>query len=305
MVAVMKIVILSRNRKLYSTRRLAEACTLRGHEVDVINHLKCYVDIASNRPSVRYGDDKLPYYDVVIPRIGSSVTDYGTAVLRQFEIMGTYPLNESVAISRSHNSLRALQLLARGGIGLPLTGFARSTESTQDLIKMVGGAPLVLKLSQSSRGKGVFLAETEQAAATLIDAFRELEANFLVQEFIRESRGTRIRCLVIGEKVVATMKYTAREGEFRTDISRGATAVVVRLTPEERSSAVRAAKIMGLNLAGVDILRSYHGPVVLEVSSTPGLRSIEETTGKDIAGLIVDFIEKDAKPHHTRVRGQG
>ncbi|WP_020681558.1 30S ribosomal protein S6--L-glutamate ligase [Marinobacterium rhizophilum] len=301
----MKVVVLSRNRKLYSTRRLAEACALRGHEVEVINHLKCYVDIASNRPSVHYGDERLPVYDAVIPRIGSTVTEYGTAVLRQFEMMGTYPLNESVAISRARNSLRSLQLLARGGIGLPLTGFACSTESTQELIRIVGGAPLVLKLSQSSRGKGVFLAETEQAAQTLIDAFRELDANFLVQEFIKESHGSRIRCLVIGEKVVAAMKYTARPGEFRSNLHRGASTEVVRLTPEERSTAVRAAKIMGLNLSGVDLLRSYHGPVVLEVSSTPGLRSIEETTGKDIARLIVDFIEKVAKPHHTRARGQG
>ncbi|MCI0401634.1 MAG: 30S ribosomal protein S6--L-glutamate ligase [Gammaproteobacteria bacterium] len=301
----MKISILSRNKKLYSTQRLADVAKQRGHQVDVINHLKCYMDIASHRPSVHSMGKKLPIYDAVIPRIGASVTEYGTAVLRQFEMIGTYPLNESVAITRSRDKLRALQILARAGIGLPLTGFASSPDNTQDLINIVGGAPLVLKLTKSTQGKGVILAQTQKAAEALIDAFRELDANFLVQEFIAEAGGSDIRCFVIGEKVVAAIKRTAREGEFRSNLHRGGTATLVKLTPEERSTVVRAAQKMGLNVSGVDILRSNHGPVVLEVNSSPGLEGVEKATGRDIAGLIIEFIEKNAKPNRTRTRGEG
>ena len=301
----MRIAILSRNKKLYSTMRLIEACKQRGHEVDVIDHIKCYMNIASHRPTVHYKGQELPVYDAVIPRIGASVTEYGTAVLRQFEMVGTYPLNESVAITRSRDKLRSLQILARAGIGLPLTGFANSPDSTQDLIKIVGGAPLVLKLTKSTQGKGVILAETQKAAESLIDAFREIKAIFLVQEFIKEAGGSDIRCFVVGDKVVASMMRTAKAGEFRSNLHRGGSAQVVRLTPEERSTAIRAANKMGLNVSGVDILRSNHGPVVLEVNSTPGLEGIEQATGKDVASLIVTYAEKNAKLHATRTKGQG
>lgn len=301
----MRIAILSRKRSLYSTSRLVEACESRDHEVTVLDHLKCYMDIASHDPSVHYKGEELEPFDAVIPRIGASVTFYGTAVLRQFEMMGAFPLNESVAISRSRDKLRCLQILARAGIGLPLTGFANSPESTKDLIEIVGGAPLVVKLLSSSQGKGVVLAETRKAAQSLIDAFRDLDANFLVQEFIKEAGGADIRCLVVGGKVVAAMKRQAADGEFRSNLHRGGTASVIRLTPEERSTAVRSAKRMGLNVAGVDLLRSNHGAVVLEINSSPGLQGIETATGKDIAGLIVEFIEKNAKPGKTRTRGSG
>ena len=301
----MRIAILSRNPKLYSTKRLVEAAEERGHEVQILNTLKCYMDIASHNPSVHYRGRELPPFDAVIPRIGASVTFYGTAVLRQFEMMGAYPLNESVAISRSRDKLRSLQILARAGIGLPLTGFANSPDSTQDLIKIVNGAPLVVKLLESTQGKGVVLAETPKAAESLIEAFRGLNAIFLVQEFIKEAGGADFRCLVIGDKVVAAMKRQGKEGEFRSNLHRGGTASLIRLTPEERSTAVRAAKKMGLNVSGVDLLRSNHGPVVLEVNSSPGLEGIETATERDIAGQIIQFIEKNAKKGKTKTRGTG
>lgn len=278
---------------------------MRDHHVDVLNTLKCYMDIAAHRPSVHYRGKELAPYDAVIPRIGASVTFYGAAVLRQFEMMGSYPLNESVAITRSRDKLRSLQIMSRAGIGLPLTGFANSPDDTKDLIKLVGGAPLVVKLLEGTQGKGVVLAETQKAAESLIDAFRNLNANFLVQEFIKEAGGADMRCFVIGGKVVAAMKRQAKEGEFRSNLHRGGTASLVRLTPEERSTAVRAAKKMGLNVAGVDLLRSNHGPVVLEVNSSPGLEGIEKATDKDIANMIVQFIESNARPHKTRTRGKG
>ena len=301
----MNIAILSRNPKLYSTKRLVEAAEERGHEVHVLNTLKCYMDIASHQPSVHYKGKELAPFDAVIPRIGASVTFYGAAVLRQFEMMGAYPLNESVAITRSRDKLRSLQILARAGIGLPLTGFANSPDSTQDLIKIVNGAPLVVKLLESTQGKGVVLAETRKAAESLIEAFRGLNANFLVQEFIKEAGGADFRCFIIGDKVVAAMKRQGKEGEFRSNLHRGGTASLVRLTPEERSAAVRSAKKMGLNVSGVDILRSNHGPVVLEVNSSPGLEGIETATQKDIAGLVIEFIEKNAKKGKTKTRGRG
>lgn len=301
----MKIAILSRNKSLYSTKRLIEAARERDHEVSVFDTLKCYMDIASLRPSIHYKGRLIDEFDAVIPRIGASITFYGTAVLRQFEMIGTWPLNESVAISRARDKLRSLQILARAGIGLPLTGFANSPDDTEDLIKLVGGAPLVVKLLEGTQGKGVVLAETHKAAESLIDAFRELNANFLVQEFIREAGGSDIRAFVIGERVVAAMKRTAKEGEFRSNLHRGGSAAVVRLTPEERSTAVRAAAKMGLNVAGVDLLRSNHGPVVMEVNSSPGLEGIEKATGKDVAAMIIQFIEKNARRDRTRTRGKG
>jgi ribosomal protein S6--L-glutamate ligase len=263
------------------------------------------MDIASMRPSVHYKGEQLEPFDAVIPRIGASITFYGAAVLRQFEMMGAYPANESVALTRSRDKLRSLQIMARAGIGLPLTGFASLPDSTRDLIKVVGGAPLVVKLLEGTQGKGVVLAETQKAAESLIDAFRELNANFLVQEFIKEAGGADIRAFVIGDKVVAAMQRQAKEGEFRSNLHRGGTAKLVRLTPEERSTAVRAARKMGLNVSGVDILRSNHGPVVMEVNSSPGLRGIEEATGKDVADLVIQFIEKNAKPYASRTRGKG
>jgi len=301
----MRIAILSRNSRLYSTRRLLEACHTRGHDARVLNTLKCYMDIASHRPSVHYGGEEIEPFDAIIPRIGASVTFYGAAVLRQFEMMGTYPLNESVAITRSRDKLRSLQILARAGVGLPLTGFASSPDDTKDLIKLVGGAPLVVKLLEGTQGKGVVLAETQKAAESLIDAFRNLRANFMLQEFITEAGGADIRCLVIGERVVAAMQRQAKPGEFRSNLHRGGTASLVKITPEERSTAVRAAQKMGLNVSGVDLLRSNHGAVVLEVNSSPGLEGIEGATGKDVAGLIVEFIEKNSKAHKTRTRGKG
>lgn len=301
----MKIAILSRNPKLYSTRRLVEAAKQRGHEVRVFDHLRCYMNITSMKPSISYRGEKLEGYDAVIPRIGASVTFYGTAVLRQFEMMGVYPLNESVAISRSRDKLRSVQLLARKGIGLPVTGFARSPDDVDDLLTSVGGAPVVIKLLEGTQGIGVVLAETKKAAESVIEAFMGLNANILVQEFIKEADGADIRCFVVDGKVVAAMKRQGKEGEFRSNLHRGGNATVIRITPEERSTAVRAASIMGLNVAGVDLLRSNHGPVVMEVNSSPGLEGIEGATGKDIAGMIISCIEKNAGTGNTRTRGKG
>ncbi|MCU0835111.1 MAG: 30S ribosomal protein S6--L-glutamate ligase [Chromatiaceae bacterium] len=301
----MKIAILSRDPKLYSTRRLVAAARQRGHEVRVIDVLRCYMNIASHRPSIHYKGEDLGDFDAVIPRIGASVTFYGTAVLRQFEMIGVYPLNESVAIVRARDKLRSLQLLARKGIGLPVTGFADAPDDVQDLIKMVGGAPLVIKLLEGTQGIGVVLAETEQAAASVVEAFMGLRANILVQEYIQEAGGADIRCFVIGDKVVAAMKRQAKPGEFRSNLHRGGTASLVRITPDERSTAVRAAKIIGLNVAGVDILRSKRGPLVMEVNSSPGLEGIETATGKDIAGMVIALIERNFAAGKTSTRGKG
>lgn len=301
----MRICILSRNPRLYSTKRLVEAIEKRGHEVEVIDPLKCYIDITSKKPMVHYKDRILDNFDAVIPRIGASITFYGNAVLRQFEMMGVFPVNESVAIGRSRDKLRALQILSRKGLGLPKTGFASSTKMTDNLIKLVGGAPLVVKLLEGTQGKGVVLAEDDKSAHSLIEAFREMRANFLVQEFVKEAKGADIRCFVIGDKVVASMIRKAKEGEFRSNLHRGGTAETVKITPNERETAVKAAKAMGLNVAGVDILRSNHGPSIMEVNSSPGLEGIERTTKKDVAGLIVDFIEKNAKLHKTKTKGKG
>ncbi len=301
----MKIAILSTNRTLYSTRRLVEAGQQRGHQVHVINHKRCYMNIATHRPAVHYRGQELANFDAVIPRIGASLTFYGTAVVRQFEMMGVYSLNESVAITRSRDKLRALQLLSRRGIGLPVTGFANSPDDTEDLLNQVGGAPVVIKLLEGTQGVGVVLAETRKAAASVIEAFRGLDANFLVQEFIKEAGGADLRCFVVGEKVVAAMKRQAKDGEFRSNLHRGGSAEVVKITPEERSTAARAARIMGLNVAGVDLLRSNHGPVVMEVNSSPGLEGIEQATGKDVAGLVIQFVEKNARHGRTRTRGKG
>jgi ribosomal protein S6--L-glutamate ligase len=298
----MKIAILSRKSSLYSTKRLKEAGEARGHQMHVIDYLRCYMNITSHRPMVMYQGRALESFDAVIPRIGASQTFYGTGVVRQFEMMGVYPANESQAITRSRDKLRCLQLLARKGIGLPVTGFAHSTKDVEGLINIVGGAPLVVKLLEGTQGIGVVLAETHPAATSVIEAFRDLDANILVQEFIREAEGTDIRAFVIGERVVAAMLRRGAPGEFRSNLHRGGTAERIKLTPEERSTAIRAARALGLNIAGVDILRSNHGPVVIEVNSSPGLEGIEKATGVDVATAIVKYVEKHAEHGKTRDR---
>jgi len=301
----MKIAILSRSPSLYSTSRLVEAAKQRGHEARVINPLKCYMNITAHRPEIYYRQERLDGFDAVIPRIGASITFYGLAVLRQFEMMGVYCLNESVAIGRSRDKLRSLQLLSRKGIGMPVTAFAHSPDDTRNVIELVKGAPLVLKLLEGTQGVGVVMAETNKAAESVIEAFRGLKANILVQEFIEEAGGTDIRCLVVGERVIASMKRTARDGEFRSNLHGGGTASAIKLTPEERSTAIRSARILGLNCAGVDILRSNHGSVVMEVNSSPGLQGIEECTHKDVAGRVIEFIEKHAVPGKNKTKGKG
>jgi ribosomal protein S6--L-glutamate ligase len=301
----MKIAILSRNRQLYSTKRLIAAAKKRGHTVQVIDVLRCYMNIAPHNPQVHYRGKQLPEFDAVIPRIGASVTFYGTAVVRQFEMMGVYCLNESVAISRARDKLRAVQLLARKGIGMPVTGFAYAPDDTKDLINLVGGAPMVVKLNEGTQGVGVVLCETDKAAESVIEAFRGLDAHFLVQHFVQEARGADIRCFVIGGKVVASILRQARPGEFRSNLHRGGKATPVKITPEERSTAVHAANIMGLNVAGVDMLRTEQGPLVMEVNSSPGLEGIETANKADIAGQIIEFIEKNAAPGKTKTKGKG
>lgn len=288
----MKIAILSRKASLYSTRRLVEAALERGHDVEVIDYLRCYMNVTSHKPQVIFKGRPLDDFDAVIPRIGASHTFYGTAVVRQFEMMRKFTLNRSQAISRSRDKLRSLQIMARQGIGLPVTGCAHSSQDVDGLIDAVGGAPLVVKLLEGTQGIGVVLAETRKAAESVIEAFRGLKANIIVQEFIKEAGGCDIRCFVIGEKVVAAMMRKAPEGEFRSNLHRGGVATKVKITPAERATAVKAAKAMGLNVAGVDILRSNHGPVVMEVNSSPGLEGIERSTSKDVAGCIIAFIEK-------------
>ena len=301
----MKIALLARNPKLYSHKRLVEAAETRGHEIQVIDTLKVVMNVATHKPVMSYMGEALTGFDAVIPRIGASITFFGTAVLRQFEVMGVYPLNESVAISRSRDKLRSLQLLARKGVGLPVTAFAHMSAKPEEIIDMVGGAPVVIKLLEGTQGIGVVLGETETAAESMIQAFGGLKANILVQEFIKEAGGTDIRCLVIGDKVVAAMKRTGKEGDFRSNLHRGGSAKMVKITPEERSTAVRSAKIMGLNVAGVDLLRANHGPVVMEVNSSPGLEGVEAASGIDVAGKIIEYIEKNASPNKTRTRGKG
>lgn len=301
----MKIAILSRKPKLYSTKRLVEAATQRGHQVQVIDTLRCYMNISSNKPSIHYKGLELSDFNAIIPRIGASITFYGNAVVRQFEIMGVFSVNESVAITRARDKLRSLQLLSRKGLGLPITGFAHSPDDVNDLIEMVGGPPLVIKLLEGTQGIGVVLAETKGAASSVIDAFLGLKANIMLQEYIHEAGGADIRCFVVGNKVIAAMKRQAQPGEFRSNLHRGGKAQLVEITSEERAAAINAAKIMGLNVAGVDILRSARGPLIMEVNASPGLKGIEKATGKDVAGIIIEFIEIHAKRHGTRTRGKG
>ncbi|HET8738955.1 MAG TPA: 30S ribosomal protein S6--L-glutamate ligase [Acidimicrobiia bacterium] len=286
----MKIAILSRAASLYSTARLKEAATNRGHEASVVDYLRCYMDITARRPKVLYrGEEVRPH--AVIPRIGASYTFYGTAVVRQFEMADVFALNGSDGISRSRDKLRSLQILSRAGVGLPTTGFAHSIQDVNGLLEVVGGVPVVVKLLEGTQGLGVVLAETKKAAESVIGAFRQLDANILVQQFIKEAGGSDIRAFVVGGKVVAAMKRHSAPGDFRSNLHRGGTAEVIKLTPAERSTAVRAAKAVGLSVAGVDLLQSDEGPMVLEVNSSPGLEGIEDASGVDIADLIVEYIE--------------
>ena len=303
----MNIAILSRRRSLYSTTRLIEAAKTRGHTVRVLDPLHCFMDITSDSPSLHFRDEEFDMnsFDAVIPRIGASITFYGTAVVRQFEMMGVYCVNESVAITRSRDKLRSLQILSRRKVGIPATAFAHSPDDIDGLIREVGGAPCVIKLLEGTQGIGVVLAETKKAAESVIQAFMGLDTNILVQEFIKEAGGADLRCFVVGGKVIAAMIRQGPEGEFRSNLHRGGSAQLVRLSAAERRTAVNAARLMGLNVCGVDLLRSERGPLVMEVNSTPGLEGIEAATKKDVAGLIIEFIENNAKPSHTRTRGKG
>lgn len=301
----MKIAILSRKKNIYSTRRLREAAEKRGHEVEVIDYLRCYMNITAKKPSIHYKGKILTQYDAIIPRIGAKKTFYGTAIVRQFETIGTYSINPSIAITRSRDKLRSQQLLAMKGIDMPITGFAHAPNDIDDLIKAVGGSPLVIKLIEGTQGVGVVLAETAKAAESVIQTLMGLNANIIVQEFIKESKGADIRCFVVGDKVVAAMKRQAEPGEFRANVHRGGTTEMITITKAEREIAIKAANIMGLKMAGVDILRSDRGPLVLEINSSPGLEGIETTTNKDIAGMIITHIEKHSKPIGPKSRYQG
>jgi len=301
----MKLVMLARNPGLYSHRRIVEASRARGHEIDVINTLHVHMNITSSRPTLWHGGRMLPQYDAVIPRIGASITHYGLAVLRQFEVQGVFPLNESVAIGRSRDKLRALQLLAREGIGLPVTAFAHGPRRAEDVIKEVGGTPCVIKLLEGTQGRGVILAETAASAKSIIEAFSAANMNILVQEYIKEAGGNDIRVLVVGGKVVASMMRSCTSGEFRANLHRGGKAVAVVLTEDERRTAVRSAEVLGLNVAGVDLLRSNRGPVVVEVNSSPGIEGMEQASGVDVAGAMIEFLERHAERGETKTRGVG
>lgn len=289
----LKIAVLASNRELYSNKRLMEAGRERGHTMRFINIQHCYMNVSADDPEIHYrGGEILSQFDAVIPRIRPAITFYGCAVLRQFEISGAFCLNGAMGISRSRDKLRTLQMLAQKGIPMPITSFAHSPQETSELIKMVGGAPVVIKLLEGTQGVGVVLAETTNAAEGIINAFKSLKANILVQEFVKEAEGKDIRCFVIDDKVVAAMQRIAPEGEFRANIHLGGAATEVKITAEERKIAIQAAKIMGLKVAGVDIIRSASGPKVLEINSSPGLEGIESTTGEDIAGLMIESIER-------------
>jgi ribosomal protein S6--L-glutamate ligase len=290
----MKIAILSRNARLYSTQRLIEAARKRGHIVRVLDPLRCYMRIAAGAFEIHYKGRALRGLGVVIPRIGASITFYGTAVLRQFEMMGVKTPNTADAILRARDKLHSLQLLAREGIGLPTTVFGDNPDDTADLLKMLGDPPHVIKLNEGAQGQGVLLAEKRSSAQGMIEAFRGLYANFLVQEFIKEAKGADLRCFVVGGRVVAAMQRQAPDGDFRANIHRGGTAIPAILTSQETEISLHAARVMGLGVAGVDVLRSNRGPLVLEVNSSPGLEGIEAATGVDVAGAIIEHVTGEA-----------
>lgn len=290
----MRIAILSRAESLYSTERIKEAAIARGHDVRVLDFLHCYMSITSEKQQIYYKGEEIGHFDAVIPRIGTSRTFYGAAVIRQFESMGTYTINPSIAITRSRDKLRSLQLMARQKVGMPKTSFASNPDEIDSLIKSVDGPPIVIKLLEGTQGVGVVLAETKKAAESVIQAFMSLNANIILQEFIEESQGSDLRCFVVGDQVIAAMRRQAPPGEFRSNIHRGGKAELVELTEAEQKTAILAAKSMGLGLAGVDLLRSNRGPLVMEVNSSPGLKGIEGATKKDVAGFIIEHIEKCA-----------
>ena len=291
----MKIAILSRNKNLYSTNRLFNAGTKRGHRIDVIDYLRCYINIGENQTAIYYDGKKLGRYDAVLPRIGASQTSYGTAIVRQFEMIGDFVINKSDAIKSSRDKLRSLQVLAKHGIDMPITGYASHTMDIHDVIEKVGKTPLIMKLLQGTQGNGMVLAETMKAAESVMNAFKQVDADILIQEFIKESSGVDIRVIVVGKKVVAAMQRVAPEGEFRSNVHRGAATKHINLTPEEEEIAIKSTKILGLSVAGVDLMRSKRGPLVLEVNSSPGLQGIELLTGADVAGEIISFIECSLK----------
>jgi ribosomal protein S6--L-glutamate ligase len=299
----MNIGILSLSPSLYSTRRLSEAARRRGHQAIVVNYLRCYMDITSRKPRVLYSGKALTF-DAIVPRIGATYTFYGCAVVRQFEMMRVFSANGSQAISRARDKLRSFQILAREGLDLPVTTFAHSVKDVDDLID-IAGVPVVVKLLEGTQGMGVVLAETKSAARSVVSAFRQLDANILVQEFIQEAHGSDIRAFVVGRKVVAAMERQAPEGEFRSNLHRGGTSREVKITPEERKMAVQATRSLGLYVAGVDMIRSDRGPLVLEVNASPGLEGIEGSTGKDVAGAIIEFLEKNVPLGKMRDRIKG
>ena len=286
----MNIFILSRNKNLYSTSRLVEAGNKRGYHVRVIDYMRCYMNITSSKPTIFYGGESLEKVDAVIPRIGASNTFYGTAVVRQFEMMGSFCVNSSSAITDSRDKLRSLQILAEAGINMPITGFASHTKDIEGVIESVGSVPLIMKLLQGTQGQGVVLAETKKAAESVMSAFRQLDADIMVQEFIKESRGTDIRAFVVGDYVVAAMRRTANEDEFRSNLHRGGVIEPIAITEEESRMAIKASKILGLQIAGVDLMRSSRGPLILEVNSSPGLQGIEASSNLDVAGKIISYI---------------
>ncbi len=288
--ATVKLAILSRNSKLYSTRRLVEAARVRGHTVRVLDPLRCYMRISSDRFSMHYKGRPIAGYDAVIPRIGASITRYGTAVLRQFELMGSYTPNPSDAILRARDKLRAHQLMAAQGIGMPITVFGDNPDDTVDLLSMLGPPPHVIKLNEGTQGAGVMLTEKPSASRSVVEALRGLYANFVVQEFIGEAQGADLRCFVVGDRVVASMRRQAPEGDFRSNLHRGGVAERVEASADEVAVALRAARVLGLSVAGVDLIRATRGPLVLEVNSTPGLEGIEQASGEDVAGVLIAYM---------------
>jgi ribosomal protein S6--L-glutamate ligase len=296
----MKIAVLSSNPNLYSTKRLVEAGITRGHDVNIINHMACNIGIEENNPTLHYKGELLPHYDAVIPRIGASVTFFGTAVVRQFEMVQTFSAVKSVAIVRSRDKLRTMQILSKAGLGIPKTAFASHPREIDHLIDQVGGTPVVIKLLEGTQGIGVVLAETRKAAKSVLEAFYGLNANILVQEFVKESQGADIRAFVVDGKVVGAMKRQGKEGEFRSNLHRGGEGKIIRLSRDEKAAALKAASALGLAIAGVDLLQSARGPLILEVNSSPGLQGIESATGIDIAGHIIKYIEHNVPNKRTR-----
>ncbi len=296
----MKIAVLSRNPNLYSTRRLVEAGRQRNHEMMVMDHLRCDIIIEKGGPAVLYRNERVTDVDAIIPRIGASVTFYGTAVVRQFEMMNVFSVVESQAIVRSRDKLRSLQVLSRAGLGLPATGFTNYSRQENTLLEEVGGAPVIIKLLEGTQGLGVVLAETQKAAKSVIEAFNGLKARIIVQEFIKEAKAADIRVFVVDGEVVGAMMRQGKEGEFRSNLHRGGTASIVRLNRAEKSAALTAAKALGLSVAGVDMLRSARGPLIIEVNSSPGLEGIEKATGVDIAGKIIEYAERHHAPKKRR-----